>query len=58
MDLFHDLPDLLDKANKHNEAQSLEPDKLERHDRSNFQGMTQEQIYEEHQEYVIMMSVT
>lgn len=58
MDLFHDLPDLLDKADKHNEAQSLEPDELERHDRSDFQGMTQEQIYEERQEYIIMMSMT
>ena len=56
VDLFHDLPELLEKADRHDEAQSLEEDKLEQHDSSNFQGMTQEQIDEERQEYVIWCS--
>jgi hypothetical protein len=40
------------KAEKHAEAQRLEPDELERHDRIDFLGMTQDGIEEEHQEYV------
>jgi hypothetical protein len=40
------------KAKKHAEAQRLELDKLERHNRINFLGMTQDGIEEEHQEYI------
>ena len=58
VDLFHNLPDLLDKAEKHAEIEDLEPDELEERDRSDFAGMTQEQIDEERQEYVIVMCVT
>ena len=58
VDLYHNLPDLLDKAEKHAEIEDLEPDELEERDRSDFAGMTQEQIDEERQEYVIVMCVT
>jgi hypothetical protein len=53
VDLFHDLPELLEKANLHEEAQSLDEDELEQRDSIDFQGMTQAQIDEERQEYVI-----
>ena len=52
IDLYHDLPGLLYKAEKHAEAQRLEPDELERCDRIDFLGMTQDGIEEERQEYV------
>ena len=58
IDLFHNLPNLLDKAEKHAEIEDLEPDELEECDCSNFAGMTQEQIDEECQEYIIVMCVT
>jgi hypothetical protein len=54
VDLFHDLPELLEKADRHDEAQSLEPDELEERDSIDFKGMTQEQIDEERQEYVVI----
>lgn len=57
VDLFHDLPDLLDKAEKHADIEELEPDELEERDRSNFAGMTQEQINEECLEYVTVTIV-
>jgi len=55
VDLYHNLPDLLDKAEKHAKIEDLEPDELEERDCSDFAGMTQEQIDEERLEYVIMM---
>jgi len=55
VDLYHNLPDLLDKAEKHAEIEDLEPDELEERDCSDFAGMTQEQIDEECLEYVIVM---
>ena len=54
IDLYHDLPGLLEKADKHAESQILEPDELEKRDCSDFQGMTQEQIDDERQKYVIL----
>ena len=53
IDLFHDLPNLLYKANKHAEIEDLEPDELEERNRSDFLGMTQYQIDDERKEYVI-----
>lgn len=53
IDLYHDIPELLDKADKHAEIELLEPDELERRDDSDFRGMTQAQIDDERQEYVI-----
>ena len=58
IDLFHSLPDLLDKAEKYTEIEELEPHELEKRDRSDFTGMTQEQIDEERLEYVIVICVT
>lgn len=55
VDLFHSLPDLLDKAEKYAEIEELEPDELEKRDRSDFAGMTQEQIDDERLEYVIVI---
>jgi len=55
VDLYHNLPDLLDKAEKHAKIEDLEPDELEECDHSDFAGMTQEQIDKECLEYVIMM---
>jgi hypothetical protein len=54
VNLFHDLPELLEKADRHDEAQSLEPDELEEHNSIDFKGMTQEQIDKECQEYVVI----
>ena len=54
VDLFHDLPELLEKADMHEEAQSLDEDELEERDSINFQGWTQDQIDEERQEYVLV----
>ena len=48
----------MDKAEKHAEIEDLEPDELEERDHSDFAGMTQEQIDEEHLEYVIVICVT
>ena len=53
VDLFHNLPELLEKADRHEEAQSLEEDELEQRDSSDFQGMTPAQIDEERQEYIM-----
>ena len=53
IDLFHDLPELLDKADKHFMSQGLEPDEMEKIDSDDFLGLTQEEIDKEHQEYVI-----
>ena len=55
IDLFHDLPELLDKAEKHAMSQRLEPDEMEGIDGSDFAGLTQEDIDEERQEYVHIM---
>ena len=43
----------MDKADKHLMSQGLEPDKMEKIDSDDFLGLTQEEIDEEHQEYVI-----
>ena len=53
VDLFHDLPELLEKADRHEEAQSLDEDELEQRNSIDFQGMTEDQINDELQEYVI-----
>jgi hypothetical protein len=47
VDLYHDLPDLLDKANKH--AHLLSPDASGQHDSDEAEllGMTEEEIEEE-----------
>jgi hypothetical protein len=48
-----DVPELLEKADRHEEAQSLDEDELEQRNSIDFQGMTEDQINDELQEYVI-----
>ena len=52
IDLFHDLPELLDKADKHAMSRRLSPEEMARVDKSDFIGMTDDDIAEERQEYV------
>ena len=52
IDLFHDLPKLLDKANKHAISWRLSPEEMVRVNKSDFIGMTDNDIADEHQEYV------
>jgi hypothetical protein len=52
IDLYHDLPDLVEKANKHStnipRSESEEMDKLE------FAGLSEEAIEDEHNEYICL----
>ena len=52
IDLFHDLPELLDKADKHAMSLRLSPAEMARIDNSELAGMTQDDIEDERQEYV------
>jgi hypothetical protein len=52
IDLFHDLPELLAKADKHVVSQRLTPTEREKIDRADFVDMTEEDIEDERQEYV------
>jgi hypothetical protein len=56
IDLFHELHDLVDKADKHVVTQRLSPAERKKFDIGNFVGMTEEDIDEEHQEYVTLHS--
>jgi hypothetical protein len=53
-DLFHDLPDLVDKAERHDMMERLGPDsdEMKKVDAVDFLGMTEGAINEERQEYV------
>ena len=50
VDLYHDLPDLVEKANKHlpNNLQS----EMQENDKVEFSGMSEEAIEDERKEYV------
>lgn len=52
IDLYHDLPELLDKANRHAVSQRLEPAERAKADSDDFVGKTKEDIEDERQEYV------
>jgi len=50
IDLFNDLPKLLDKADKYALSQRLSPAEMEKLDKSDFIGLTEDDIVEERQE--------
>lgn len=50
IDLFHDLPELLDKADKYAMSQRLSPAEMAKIDKSEFEGMAEDDITEERQE--------
>ena len=50
VDLFNDLPELLDKADKYTLSQKLSPAEMEELDKTDFIGMTEDDIAEERQE--------
>ena len=50
VDLYHDLPDLVEKANKH--LPNIMQSKREEMDKIEFAGLSDEAIEDEHQEYV------
>ena len=54
IDLFHNLPELLDKADKHVVSQKLRPAERAKIDHSDFVGMTEEDIEEERQDYITL----
>lgn len=54
IDLYHDLPELLDKANRHVVSQRLAPAERAKVDSNDFVGMSKEDIEDERQEYVIL----
>jgi hypothetical protein len=47
VDLFHDLPDLVIKADKHSSMSALDPEEAEDVLRVDFIGFTEDQIEEE-----------
>jgi hypothetical protein len=52
VDLFHDLIDLLGKADKHGAETNLDPDELEEINAIDFLGLTEEEIDDERKELV------
>ena len=50
VDLFHDLIDLLGKAEKHTAETELDPDELEEINNIDFLGLTEEEIDDERKE--------
>jgi hypothetical protein len=54
VDLFHDLPELLDKANRHVVSQKLGPTERAKVESQDFEGKTKEDIEDERQEYVTL----
>ena len=56
MDLYHDLPDLVEKANKH--MLSVMQSERDEIDKIDFAGLSDEAIEEEHQEYVYVNALT
>lgn len=47
IDLYHELPDLVAKANKHMSMSELDPEEIEEALRVDFVGLTEDQIEEE-----------
>ena len=56
VDLFHDLSDLLGKADKHAAETNLDPAKLEDINTIDFLGLTEEEIDDERKEWVALTS--
>lgn len=56
VDLFHDLSDLLGKADKHAAETNLDPADLEEINTIDFLGLTEEEIDEERKEWVALTS--
>jgi hypothetical protein len=52
VDLYHDLTILLSKARKQSTMNALSREEIEETDRSDFVGMTEDEIEEERREYV------
>jgi hypothetical protein len=52
VDLYHDLTILLSKARKQSTMNALSQEEIEETDRSDFVGMTEDEIEEERREYV------
>jgi hypothetical protein len=53
VDLYHDLPDLVEKANKH--SASIPQSEREEMDSIEFAGLSEEEIEDKHKEYVSVM---
>jgi len=56
VDLFHDLSDLLGKADKHAAETNLDPAELEEINTIDFLGLTEEEIDDERKEWVDLTS--
>jgi len=56
VDLYHDLPDLVEKANKH--LLNIWQSKREEMDNIEFAGMSEEAIEDEHKEYVPLVCLS
>ena len=52
IDLYHDLPDLVDKAKKYSAIHMLDPSEVEEIDSIDFIGLTEDQIEDERKECV------
>jgi len=50
IDLYHKLPDLVAKADKHTTMSTLHPEEIEDADSNDFAGLMEEQIEEEKKE--------
>ena len=50
IDLYHDLPDLVAKADKHATTSTLYPEEIEDVNSNEFAGLTEEQIEDEQKE--------
>ena len=56
VDLFHDLVNLVGKAEKHTAVTELDPDELEEINNIDFLGLTEEEIDDERKEWVYLMT--
>jgi len=52
VDLYHDLPDLVEKANRH--LPNIPQSEREEMDNIEFAGLTKEAIEDEHKEYICL----
>ena len=50
IDLYHDLPNLVDKAKKHTANSMLNAKQMDAIDSINLEGLTEDEIEEEHKE--------
>ncbi len=56
VDLYHDLPDLVEKANKH--SLNIQQSEREEMDNIEFAGMSEEAIEDERKEYVPLVCLS